>query len=212
MESVDVVVVGAGPVGLWLAAELRTAGVNVVVLEQRTERDPNSKALTIHPRTIEVLDSRGMAEAALSEGMRVPTGHFAVLDSRLGFTALDTPYPFTLALPQARTEELFEEHARRLGADVRRGRRVEVLDIHPDGVTVRCAEGGVVEAGWVVGCDGVHSTVRRAAGIAFPGPRRRVWVGSPTSNCGNGPIRRSLVSGRMKVNSSVCRYPAGCTG
>lgn len=166
--TADVVVVGAGPVGLWLAAELRLAGIDVIVLEQRDERDPNSKALTIHPRTIEVLDSRGMADAALVEGMRVPTGHFAVLESRLDFAGLGTPYPFTLALLQTRTEELFEERARALGADVRRGVRVDGLGIRDDGVTVLCA-GGDVEAGWVVGCDGVRSTVRDAAGIGFPG-------------------------------------------
>jgi 2-polyprenyl-6-methoxyphenol hydroxylase-like FAD-dependent oxidoreductase len=164
-----VVVVGAGPVGLWLAAELRLAGVGVTVLERRPDRDRHSKALTIHPRTIEVLDSRGLADAVLREGTRVPSGHFAVLDSRLDFATLDTPYPFTLALLQARTEELLEEHARALGADLHRGVDVTGLVIGEDSVLVQVAGGEPIEAGWVVGCDGVRSTVRAAAGIAFDG-------------------------------------------
>ncbi|MCO1660602.1 FAD-dependent monooxygenase [Pseudonocardia humida] len=167
--TTDVVVIGAGPVGLWLAAELRVAGAAVTVLEERTERDPHSKALTVHPRTIEVLDSRGAADVLLREGMRVPSGHFAVLDSRLDFAALDTPYPFTLALLQGRTEELLEEHARDLGADVRRGVRVTDLEVGEDAVVVRTADGGSRAAARVVGCDGVRSTVRAAAGIGFPG-------------------------------------------
>jgi 2-polyprenyl-6-methoxyphenol hydroxylase-like FAD-dependent oxidoreductase len=165
----QVIVVGAGPVGLWLAAELRLGGVDVTVFEERAERNPNSKALTIHPRTIELFDSRGIASPVLAEGMRVDSGHFAVLDSRLDFSELDTPYPFTVALPQARTEEILEEYARALGVDLHRGVRVSGLEVREDGVEVRTEDGRQVTAAWVVGCDGVRSTVRTAAGIDFPG-------------------------------------------
>lgn len=165
----QVVIVGAGPVGLWLAAELRYGGADVTVLEERTERDPNSKALTVHARTLELLDSRGVADPLLAEGMRVPSGHFAVLDSRLDFSGLDTPHPFTVALPQARTEQILEEHARGLGADIRRGVRVSGLEFSDDEVHVQLEDGEIINAAWVVGCDGVHSTVRTAADIGFPG-------------------------------------------
>ncbi|KUL29872.1 FAD-dependent monooxygenase [Actinoplanes awajinensis] len=167
----DVVIVGAGPTGLWLAGELRLGGATVTVLESRTERDPHSKALTIHPRTIEVLDSRGVAAAFLAEGVRIPSGHFGGLPDRMDFAVLDTPHPYTLALPQARTEELLEIRARDLGATVRRGCRVTGLT----GDGVELATGEVVASRYVAGCDGVRSTVRAAAGIDFPGTEAGTW-------------------------------------
>ncbi|WP_329791645.1 FAD-dependent monooxygenase [Lentzea sp. DG1S-22] len=167
----DVVVVGAGPTGLWLAGELRLGGASVTVLEAREERDSNSKALTIHPRTIEVFDCRGVAEPFLAEGIRIPNGHFGGLPDRMDFSALDTPFPFTLALPQARTEELLEDRALRMGAVLRRGR--EVVGLTGDGV--RLSDGSVVAARYVVGCDGTRSTVRAAAGIDFPGTDATTW-------------------------------------
>lgn len=167
----DVVVVGAGPTGLWLAAELRLGGATVTVLEARDERDPNSKALTIHPRTVEIFDCRGVVEPFLVEGLRIPTGHFGGLPDRMDFSVLDTPFPFTLALLQARTEELLEARAESLGATIRRG--CEAVGLTGDGVEL--ADGSVVAARYVVGCDGVHSTVRTAAGIDFPGTDATTW-------------------------------------
>ncbi|WP_330276419.1 FAD-dependent monooxygenase [Lentzea sp. NBC_00516] len=167
----DVVIVGAGPTGLWLAGELRLGGASVVVLETRLERDSNSKALTIHPRTIEILDCRGVAEPFLEEGIRIPNGHFGGLSDRMDFSVLDTPYPFTLALPQARTEELLEQRAVGMGATVRRGCRVTGLT--PEGVEL--ADGEVVAGRHVVGCDGTRSVVREAAGIDFPGADATTW-------------------------------------
>ncbi|MFC7330727.1 FAD-dependent monooxygenase [Marinactinospora rubrisoli] len=174
----QVIIVGGGPVGLWLAAELRLADVPVTVLEARRERDPHSKALTIHPRTIEVLAFRGAADRLLAEGVRLPNGHFGGLDDRMDFAVLDTPFPFTLVLPQAHTEELLEERALALGVRIRRGHRVTGLTQHADSVTVR-AESATgpysLEAAYVVGCDGTRSTVRAAAGIDFPGTDATVW-------------------------------------
>ncbi|MER5266083.1 FAD-dependent monooxygenase [Actinosynnema sp. NPDC002837] len=171
-----VVVVGAGPTGLWLACELRLAGVEVVVLEARTGRDPNSKALTVHPRTLEVFACRGVAERFVRAGVPIPSGHFGALDERLDFRGLDTPFPYTLFLPQARTEELLEEHALAVGARVLRGHRVTDVAQDADGVTVTAT--GLVEplrAAYVVGCDGTRSTVREAAGIGFPGTDSTTW-------------------------------------
>jgi 2-polyprenyl-6-methoxyphenol hydroxylase-like FAD-dependent oxidoreductase len=83
---IDVVVVGAGAVGLWLAGELRLGGVSVAVIEQALERSLHSRGLNTHARTIEVLDMRGMAEAHTSEGRAVPTAHFAALSARCNWS------------------------------------------------------------------------------------------------------------------------------
>ncbi|MEU4557147.1 FAD-dependent monooxygenase [Actinoplanes sp. NPDC023936] len=177
-----VVIAGAGPVGLWLAAELQLAGIRATVLEQRTERDDRSRALTVHPRTLEVLASRRIQQPFLDEGVPLPGGHFGVLDSRLDFRRLDSAFPYTLALPQARTEELLEAHATRAGARIRRGHRVTGFTGHPGSVTVT-VEGPdgryELEAAYLVGCDGARSAVREAAGIDYPGTASTVlgWLG-----------------------------------
>lgn len=169
---IDVVVVGAGAVGLWLAGELRLAGVGVVVIEQAVERSPHSRGLNTHARTVEVLDMRGMAEAHVAEGRAVPTAHFAALSARLDMSVLDSRFPFMLVLPQVRTEERFAERAAGMGAELRLGHRVTGVDQDDAGVqvTVDGPDGAYVErARLVVGCDGARSTVRSAAGIEFDG-------------------------------------------
>ena len=167
--EVDVVIVGAGPVGLFLAAELRLAGVGAVVLEREPEPVPHPKALGLHARTLEQLAMRGLAEPFLAGGVRVPAWHFGFLDQRLDLTGLDTPYPFMLAFPQNRTEAVLQERALALGARIVRGDAVTDVVEDGDGVRVETESGVTWRAGWVVGADGAGSTVRRAAGIDFPG-------------------------------------------
>ncbi|WP_320775459.1 FAD-dependent monooxygenase [Streptomyces sp. CRN 30] len=178
----QVVVAGGGPVGLWLAGELRRAGVTVAVIERRTERDARSRALTVHPRTIETFASRGVHEPFVAEGVALPGGHFGVLDTRLDFRRLPTPFPHTLALPQERTEALLEQQALDLGADILRGHEVTGFTDGPDDIAVHVrGEHGtqILRAAYLVGCDGTRSTVRAAAGIDFPGTPSTVlgWLG-----------------------------------
>ncbi|MBT0773980.1 FAD-dependent monooxygenase [Kineosporia sp. J2-2] len=177
-----VVIAGAGPVGLWLAAELHLAGVQATVLEQRTERDERSRALTVHPRTLEVFASRQIQRPFLDEGVPLPGGHFGILDSRLDFRRLNSAFPYTLALPQARTEELLEAHAADAGARILRGHRVTGFTENPESVTVTVdgPDGRYeLEAAYLVGCDGARSVVRTAAGIDHPGTESTVlgWLG-----------------------------------
>ena len=129
-DNYEVVVAGGGPVGMWLAAELSRAGVSVVVLEKRAERPPQSKALTVYPRTVEMLAMRGLADRFLAEGSPVPSSHFAILSNRLDFSFLDTRYPFTLFLPQRRTEELLNDHLGELGVPLLRSREVTGVRQH----------------------------------------------------------------------------------
>jgi 2-polyprenyl-6-methoxyphenol hydroxylase-like FAD-dependent oxidoreductase len=172
VPETDVIVVGAGPVGLWLASELQLGGANVVVLEKRDQRSPHSRAFTLHARTLEVFAARGLADRWLARGQRIPTTHYAMLSSRLDLSVLDSDFPFVLFIPQVRTEELLEEHARALGVPVLRGIEVTGVTVQPDGVqvTTRSAGGpGQFHAAYLAGCDGRRSLVRDAAGIGYHG-------------------------------------------
>src|SRR6185437_12916738 len=172
MNGYDVAVVGGGPVGMWLAAELCRGGVRPVVLERRAARPPHSKAMTIYPRTMEQFAMRGIADRWLAEGTPVPSSHFALLKSRLDFSFLDTRYPYTLFLPQRRTEELLEDHLAALGVPYLREHAVTGIRQDPGGVDldVRTPAGpAAFRAAYAVGCDGAGSAVRAAAGIGFEG-------------------------------------------
>jgi 2-polyprenyl-6-methoxyphenol hydroxylase-like FAD-dependent oxidoreductase len=168
----DVAIVGGGPVGMWLAAELHRGGVRPVVLERRAERPPYSKALTIYPRTVEQFAMRGLVDRWLAEGTPVPSSHFALLKNRLDFSFLPTRYPFTLFLPQRRTEELLEEHLAELDVPYLKRHAVTGLRQDEAGVDLDVDSPGgpaVVRAAYAVGCDGAASVVRDAAGIDFEG-------------------------------------------
>jgi 2-polyprenyl-6-methoxyphenol hydroxylase-like FAD-dependent oxidoreductase len=170
--DVEVLVVGAGPVGCWVAAELSAAGVTVLLVEAREGRAAWSRGFVVHPRTLEIFDSRGAAGPMLAVSRRSPTWHFAMGTTRLDFAALPTTFPFILLQPQAQTEEMLEEHLIRCGGAVLRGRRVVDVRQEADRVAVRMRHNGAeqtVSARFVVGCDGAHSTVREAAGIGFTG-------------------------------------------
>jgi 2-polyprenyl-6-methoxyphenol hydroxylase-like FAD-dependent oxidoreductase len=168
----DVVIVGAGPVGLWLACELKLAGVNVAVVERRTERTAQSRALTIHGRSLEVFALRGLADRFLSTGKPIPTGHYGVLDTRLDFSPFDTRFPYALFIPQAVTEERLEERATELGVVIVRG--VAATGILEDGNRVHIStDSGEYSASYVVGADGARSIVREQAGISYEGAKAR---------------------------------------
>jgi len=174
-DSFDVIVVGAGPVGMWLAAELHRGGARTVVLERRAGRPPHSKALTIYPRTLEQFAMRGIADRWTTEGTPVPSSHFAILTNRLDFSFLETRFPYTLFLPQRRTEELLAAHLADLGVPVLREHTVTDLrqDAHGVDLDVRTPAGTAsLRAAYVAGCDGGGSVVRARAGID--------WVGEPS--------------------------------
>ncbi|MBY8885524.1 FAD-dependent monooxygenase [Streptomyces sp. PTM05] len=170
-----VAIAGGGPVGLAVAAFLDAAGVPVEVFERATVPSEHSKATVMHPRTLETLEvlttpSGGrFSEELLARGRTASRTHFALLPSLLDYAGLDTPYPFVLLIPQARTERLLEAHLRERGVPVRRGCEVTGFEQHEDGVRVRLGDGTVREVAHLVGADGAHSVVRRLAEVDFPG-------------------------------------------
>jgi oxygenase len=161
-----VIVVGAGPTGLLLAGELALRGVEVTVLERRTARITETRASTLHARSMEFLDQRGLLPA-IGSPPNQPTGHFGGLP--LDLSGVDSPYPGQWKVPQADLEQVLEVWAGRLGARLRRG--VEVVDLRSDGsgVDVLDRAGARHRAAFVVGCDGERSTVRAVAGIESDG-------------------------------------------
>ncbi|MCI3279332.1 SDR family NAD(P)-dependent oxidoreductase, partial [Streptomyces cylindrosporus] len=167
--TTQVLVVGAGPVGLMLAGELRLGGADVVVLEQLDAPTTESRASTLHARTMEILDGRGLLDP-LGEIPAEPRGHFGGLPLDL---TLPGPYPGQWKVPQTRLEELLGEWAARLGADVRRGHRLTGVTVTGQGVEaeVRGPDGrtALFRAAYLVGCDGEDSAVRRLGGFDFPG-------------------------------------------
>ncbi|SES05750.1 rifampin monooxygenase [Lentzea albida] len=171
---IDVIIAGGGPTGMVLAGELRLHGVDVVVLERDAEPTKVVRALGLHARSMEVMDQRGIAGRFLDAGTTHPlTGFFAGID-RPAPERLDTKYPVVLGLPQPQIERLLTEHAVEAGADVRRSTTVVGLTQDDEGVTVELADGTSLRARYLVGCDGGRSTVRKLAGIDFPGEPSRV--------------------------------------
>ncbi|GAA2806648.1 FAD-dependent monooxygenase [Crossiella cryophila] len=167
-----VMVAGAGPAGLMLAAELALAGVGVEVVDRLPRRSPFCRGFTLNARSLELLDRRGIADRFLAEGPTVPYGMFADPHRPLDLTAMDTDHPYVLGIAQTRVEELLEQWLAELGVAVSWGH--EVIDLDQDGagveVTVRTGgQRGRRRVGYLAGCDGSRSAVRKLAGIGFPG-------------------------------------------
>lgn len=170
--NTDVLVVGAGPTGLALAAELARLRMRVMVADAQAAGANTSRAAVVHARTLEALEPLGVAERLHAGGIEVPT--FTVRDrdrclAALDFSGLDTRYPYALMISQADTERILLERLRELGADVLRPRRLVGLRQDEQQVVARLDDGSAVRARYVVGADGMHSAVREFAGIAFEG-------------------------------------------
>jgi 2-polyprenyl-6-methoxyphenol hydroxylase-like FAD-dependent oxidoreductase len=168
----DVIVVGAGPTGLTLAAALRARGVPTTVVDRLAAGENTSRAAVVHARTLEVLEGLGVAQTLVERGLRAK--RFTIRDRDrvlvpIGFEQLPTRYPYTLMVSQAETEQVLLDRLLALGGRVLRPRTLTQLAQDELGVTATLDDGSQLRARYVVGADGMHSTVRERAGIAFSG-------------------------------------------
>jgi len=164
----DVVIAGGGPTGLMLAGEVKLAGVDVAIVERRGNQGlAGSRAGGLQARTLEVLDQRGIVDRFLAEGQVAQVNGFAGVKFDLG--GFPTRHPYGLGLWQNHIERILAGWVGGLGVTYLRGRDVTGFAQDERGVRVDLSGGGSLSAQFLVGCDGGRSTVRKAAGIAFPG-------------------------------------------
>lgn len=174
--SCAALVVGAGPVGLTLAAHLHHHGIPCRIIDRAPAPSDKSKALVLWGRTLEMLDDLGIAEDFLRAGVFLNATRMhggARLLVRIPLKLEGTEYPRPLMLPQSETERLLTEHLRRVGISVERHVELTSFIDHGDRIdaTLRHADGSdeQVRCDWLLGCDGAHSTVRHVLGMQFTG-------------------------------------------
>ena len=168
MSDRAVVIAGGGPTGLMLAAELALAKADVAIVERRASQEVDgSRAGGLHSRTIEVLDQRGVADRFLAEGQAMQTQSFA--EVWLDISDFPTRYNYGLVLWQSHFERILAAWVNELGVPITREREVTGFAQDDTGVDVELSGGQSLRAGYLVGCDGGRSVIRKAAGIEFPG-------------------------------------------
>ncbi len=169
-------IVGAGPVGLTMAAELARYGVSVRIVDKAAARTDKSKALVLWSRTLELIDRMGCGVSFVEAGLKVRGANIiagATGIAHIGFDGLETPHPYGLMLPQSETERLMEQHLNSFGVEVERRVELTRFVADEDAVTafLRRPDGSeeTLDVDWMIGCDGAHSVVRHGLGMEFEG-------------------------------------------
>ncbi|GAA4922819.1 2-polyprenyl-6-methoxyphenol hydroxylase-like FAD-dependent oxidoreductase [Actinomycetospora succinea] len=181
-SDAEVVIIGAGPSGLFAAVELARRGVAVRLLDRLPEPHHQTRATAVQPGTLELLAGAGMVDEVLASSVHVTSARVVDADLKpvgeMSYADIDCPWTFQCSLPQWRTEQILTERLAQLGGAVERGVAVSSVEERDDGVRIRLeqADGSAttVEAGWVVGAGGAHSVMRKSMaetleGYTYPG-------------------------------------------
>lgn len=182
--DLPVLVIGAGPTGLILAAELIRHGTTCRIVDKAAGPTPLSKATTVQARTLEMLHDMGIVDQALSAGSKshgVNIYHGTNRLLHVSYDDVDSPYPFLLNIPQSTLEQVLGKHVADLGLEIEWQTELVGFTQDAEGVTatLRHADGleETVRAAWLVGCDGAHSVVRHTLNIGFAGHSYSQWFG-----------------------------------
>jgi 2-polyprenyl-6-methoxyphenol hydroxylase-like FAD-dependent oxidoreductase len=172
MYDTDVLIVGAGPSGLTLAASLVDRGIATTVVDRQIAGANTSRAAVVNARTLEVLEGLDVARRLVKEGVQAP--RFTIRDGKrtlipVDFSELPTAYPYSLMVPQSTTERLLLDRLIELGGTVIRPKTLTTISQDSDGVTATFDDGDVIRARYAVGADGIRSIVREHAAIGFQG-------------------------------------------
>ena len=168
----DVLIVGAGPTGLTLAVSLVSRGIATTLVDRQAAGANTSRAAVVNARSLEVLEGLDVARRLVKEGIPAPV--FTIRDRKrtliqIDFSALPTEYPYSLMVPQSTTERLLLDRLAELGGNALRPKTLTTVEQDADGVTATFDDGDVIRARYLVGADGIHSTVREYSGIGFEG-------------------------------------------
>ncbi|MEI7872805.1 MAG: FAD-dependent monooxygenase [Alphaproteobacteria bacterium] len=175
-RNVNVLISGAGPVGMTLANELTRYGVSVRIVDKAAERTDKSKALVLWSRTLELFDHAGYVDEFLAAGMQVHGADISngkEVMAHISLDSIDSIYPYALMIPQSETERVLDETLRKRGVAVERN--VALESFVDQGAQVQAllrktsGEAETLTADWLIGCDGAHSVVRHGLGFIFDG-------------------------------------------
>lgn len=172
MTDTDVLIVGAGPTGLALAAALQARDVDALVVDRLAAGANTSRAAVVNARTLEVLEELGVAERLVELGIHAP--RFTIRDGHktlipVDFSTLPSRYPYSLMVPQCTTERVLLDRLAELGGKVLRPKTLTRVTQDGEGVTAHLDDGETIRARYLVGSDGMHSVVREQSGIGFSG-------------------------------------------
>lgn len=176
-EPYDILIIGGGGVGLFLACRLQQLGLRIKVIEQKTDRSKHSKSIGIHPPSLEYLKAMGLITPFLEQGLQVPKG-LAIGDhgviGELDFSSCPRPFQFVLTLPQYQTETILENHLVKNDSDsIQKGcTLIDFIQIEPFvQATIQDSNGHerTISARFMIGCDGKNSLVRKRLNIPFKG-------------------------------------------
>jgi 2-polyprenyl-6-methoxyphenol hydroxylase-like FAD-dependent oxidoreductase len=174
-QNPDVIVVGAGPVGLVAGCELARHGVRVRVIDKLAQPTDQSRAIAVHARSLDMFDRMGIVDEMLGTGIKAIAMHVYAGGRKLFSVPLgevDSAFPFTLTTAQTESERVLGEHLQSLGVTVERGVELVALSQDDEGAHLTLQRGASTErvtASWVIGADGAHSTVRKMLGTKLAG-------------------------------------------